>query len=139
MPKTQGQRGKKGATGTKGAVGKTGPSGMKGRAGAQGLKGATGTKGATGSPGARGREGRSAVRTPQLVLSGLYNQIEGIYQELGIQMKRMGQLQAELNDVRTKVQLLLPNRSDSLPRLKIGLSTPVEESASAEEPGSGRT
>ena len=109
MAKTQGQRGKKGATGTKGAVGKTGPSGMKGAAGAQGLKGATGTKGATGSTGARGREGRegrSAVRTPQLGLTGVYNQIERIYKELNIQMKRMGQLQAELNDVRTKIQLL---------------------------------
>jgi hypothetical protein len=106
MAKTQGQRGKKGARGTKGAVGKTGPSGMKGAAGAQGLKGATGTTGATGSTGARGREGRSAVRTPQLGLPGVYSQIERIYQELAIQLKRMGQLQAELNDVRTNVQLL---------------------------------
>lgn len=106
MARTQGHRGKKGARGTRGAVGKTGPSGMKGAAGAQGLKGATGTKGATGSTGARGREGRSPVRPPQLVVTGVYSQIERIYQELGIQLKRMGQLQAELNDVRTTVQLL---------------------------------
>jgi len=36
----------------------------------------------------------------------VYNEIERIYQELNIQMKRMGQLQAELNDVRIKIQLL---------------------------------
>jgi len=42
--------------------------------------------------------------SPQLGIAGLYNQIERIYQELDIHLRRMTKIQAELNDVRAKIQ-----------------------------------
>lgn len=110
MATTQKQRGKKAATGPRGAAGKTGPSGAKGGDGARGLRGATGIKGEKGSTGARGRAGRSAIRTPQLGLAGVYNHIERIYQELDIHLKRIGQLQTELNKARTTFQLMAESK-----------------------------
>ena len=110
MAKKQGRRGKKGAKGTKGTTGAAGKRGPSGTKGAPGLKGATGSKGATGPIGRRGATSMQPPRQPQF--TGLYNQIERIYQELDIQMKRMAQLQAELNEVRTTVQKIAATESN---------------------------
>jgi len=40
------------------------------------------------------------------MLSGLHEQIENIYQELDVQMKRMAQLQVQLDNVRGKLHQL---------------------------------
>ena len=105
----QGRRGKRGAKGTAGAVGKKGAkgsTGLSGSKGAKGVKGAIGLKGRTGLTGKRGAVGRASIASPQLMLTGLDKRLGRIFQELEIQMRRMAQMQAELNDVRTTVQQL---------------------------------
>jgi hypothetical protein len=83
-------------------VGKKGPKGSAGVSGSDGAKGLTGPKGRTGLTGKRGAEGDAAL--PQPAVTGLHKQINSIYQELDIQLRRMAQIQAELNDVRGKLQ-----------------------------------
>jgi hypothetical protein len=61
-------------------------------------------KGETGSPGKRGAVGAESVASPQVELKELFKQIEKIYQELDIQMKRIAQIQADLDSVRDKSQ-----------------------------------
>ena len=117
MAKQQGERGKTGAQGAPGRVGKAGPTGVHGTAGLQGKTGSqgrTGSKGHTGSKGATGLTGKRGVAgtpgksqtltIPSIVLSSLHKQIESIYNELEIQMKRMAQVQAELDEVRDRRQ-----------------------------------
>ena len=90
-----------------GAVGKKGPkgsAGVSGSKGAKGLKGPIGLKGHTGLTGKRGPVGAASIASPQLALTELHKQIDSIYRELNIQLRRMAQIQAELNDVRAKVQ-----------------------------------
>jgi hypothetical protein len=55
----------------------------------------TGKRGAPGT----GRDPQ-ILTIPSIVLSNLHKQIEGIYNELEIQMKRMAQVQAELDELR---------------------------------------
>ena len=51
----------------------------------------------------RGDRGSSPTLTiPGIVLSSLHKQIESIYNELEIQMKRMAQVQAELDELRDR-------------------------------------
>jgi hypothetical protein len=97
----QGRRGVQGAQGRTGAAGKTGATGVRG---AVGMKGATGVTGKTGLTGKRGAAGGQSIAAPQIALSGLQKQIERLFQELDTQIKRMGEVQAELNDVRDKVR-----------------------------------
>jgi hypothetical protein len=96
----QGQRGKQGIPGPPGPAGKTGAvgaTGETGRAGQRGREGAAGIQGPMGESGARGGVLPSGRRD---MLSGLHEQIENIYQELDVQMKRMAQLQVQLDAVR---------------------------------------
>ena len=94
MAKKRGPRGKRGLKGKPGRSGKTGPTGH------QGLKGAKGKRGPLGRSGTLVRSSNPAM------LSGIHKQIENIYKELEIQMKRMAQVQAEVDDVREKLQRL---------------------------------
>ena len=116
MSKQQGARGKRGAQGATGRVGKTGRKGLHGEAGSKGkhglkgktgARGSTGLKGATGSAGRRGHAGTPGqsrtLTIPSIVLTNLQKQIERIYTELEVQMKRMAQVQAELDQVREQV------------------------------------
>jgi hypothetical protein len=76
-----------------------------------------GVKGATGLPGKRGAVG--ATRLPwsgnasAFALTGIHKQIENIYNDLNIQMKRMAQVQAELNEIRAKLQRMTDGRSET--------------------------
>jgi hypothetical protein len=97
MSRRNDQRGRRGIMGPRGKVGK---------AGRVGSKGSTGSKGATGKRGAVGAIGPSRGVGPvnhQNMLSGIYQQLEGIHGELEVQMKRMAQLQTEVNDVRERL------------------------------------
>jgi hypothetical protein len=99
------QQGRRGERGPAGAMGKAGPAGTRG---ASGTRGAAGVKGATGQTGRRGAVGATRVpwstNTSSFALAGVHKQIENIYNALNIQMKRMAQVQAELDDVREKLQ-----------------------------------
>lgn len=107
MLKQQGRRGKRGIKGAPGRVGRAGRTGLHGAAGSPGKTGATGLTGLTGKRGAAGAAGAAGVsRTvaaPHLALSSIHKQIENVYRALDIQMKRMAQVQAELDDVRDKL------------------------------------
>jgi hypothetical protein len=102
------QRGRRGRQGAKGPVGKPGPIGLKGATGTHGARGLTGRKGPSGVPGLKGAGAKYEA------ITGVYKQIDRIYQELDVQMKRMAQLQAELNEVRRKVQQMAAGSNDPL-------------------------
>jgi hypothetical protein len=77
--------------------------GSKGHTGSKGQTGSKGATGLTGKRGAAGAPGTSQILTiPSIVLSNLHRQIESIYGELEIQMKRIAQVQAELDDLRAR-------------------------------------
>ena len=79
---------------------------MTGAAGQAGAKGDQGSTGATGPTGASGAVGPLTMRDRNDVLTALHDQIEHIYHELDIQLKRMAQIQAELDNVRATVRRL---------------------------------
>ena len=82
---------------------------MTGAAGQAGAKGDQGSTGATGPTGASGAVGPLTLRDRNDVLAALHDQIEHIYHELDIQLKRMAQIQAELDNVRETVRRLVPD------------------------------
>jgi len=98
---------KKRAAGKRGA---TGPAGPPGKRGATGQAGRTGDVGATGRVGPRGAQGPIGVlgpdAEPRQLIKALDAQVDGIYRELTIQMNRMSQVQAQLDDVRTAIRRL---------------------------------
>jgi hypothetical protein len=102
MSKKQGKGGTRGAKGRQGATGAIGKTGRKGSRGERGLTGAVGKRGAVGPI---GRTRRGTV-VPHVAIGSLNKQIDKVYGELEIQMKRMAQVQAELDDVRGKLQQL---------------------------------
>lgn len=93
--KRQGQRGERGIPGPTGPAGPRGPGGPRGKTGASGLMGATGPAGPV---------------TPSDHLNKLVavnDQIEHIHHELSVQMTRMSQLQAEVDEVRATLKRLM--------------------------------
>jgi|SRR5579872_2470221 hypothetical protein len=100
--KPQRQRGKQGIPGPPGPTGKTGSTGIMGHmghTGERGPKGAVGQRGPTGSAAILPSERRSLFAT-------LHEQVDSIYTELDVQMKRMAQLQVQLDEVRQKMRSL---------------------------------
>jgi hypothetical protein len=95
-------------------MGKPGRAGLRG---ASGSRGAAGVKGATGLTGKRGAVGATRVpwggNASAFALTGIHKQIENIYNDLDIQMKRMAQVQAELDEVRAKLQRMTDARTES--------------------------
>jgi hypothetical protein len=66
----------------------------------------TGPRGATGKKGPPGHDGRSI--TGHEVLEIVEQQIDHIHHELDVQMKRMAQLQAEVDELRATIRRALP-------------------------------
>ena len=100
--KKQGPRGKQGIPGPPGPAGKAGSAGVighSGHTGRRGPKGAAGTRGPAGLAGA----GNVLPSERRTMLATLREQIDNIYTELDVQMKRMAQLQTQLDDVRKKM------------------------------------
>jgi Collagen triple helix repeat (20 copies) len=89
--------------------GRRGPRGIPGPAGPPGRPGTTGEQGETGATGARGPSGETGPASRDLmeVLSVVEGQIEEIYRELDVQVKRMTQLQSQLDEVRATVRHLM--------------------------------
>lgn len=104
MTKQQGPRGRRGVQGMPGRAGRAGATGVHG---ATGLKGATGATGLTGRRGAVGATARPrAIVASHLALGGIHKQLENVYKALDIQIKRMAQVQAELDEIREKLNHL---------------------------------
>lgn len=81
---------------------------MTGRKGGAGEHGKTGKKGATGARGAVGASGRVGVADAgPSGLTIVHDDIGRIYKELSIQMRRMAQLQAEIDAVRLKLERMM--------------------------------
>jgi hypothetical protein len=80
----------------------------RGSTGARGPKGAQGTTGARGMTGAVGATGASA-RFPRSEALEVSEHLDGIYCELEVQMKRMGQIQQQLDELRSKVKRMFEN------------------------------
>ena len=98
----QGERGIPGPPGPAGRVGQRGPVGAKGKSGARGATGATGASGAVGAKGA------TTTRHNHVnALAVVHDQIDHIHRELDVQMKRMAQLQAEVDGVRGTLKRLM--------------------------------
>ena len=99
-----GPRGRRGATGKAGARGKTG---SRGEPGPRGITGAPGEPGVTGPPGADAVE---PAGREQLLLD-IERHLDNVYRELDVQMTRMSDLQAQIEDLRNRVRRLTA-RSD---------------------------
>ena len=99
----------KGATGLRGPRGIPGPPGPSGGRGVQGPRGLTGSKGVQGEPGTKGTSERSSkggARQRSKAVADLQRHIDRIDQQLDIQLKRMSQIQVELDELREKVSRL---------------------------------
>ena len=103
MSKRQGKRGARGIPGPPGPAGKQGLAGVRGKTGAKGAMGATGARGAVGAAGAAGPRMRDGANA----LAVVHDQIEHIYHELDVQVRRLGQLQAEVDGVRATLRQLM--------------------------------
>src|SRR5437868_6100950 len=101
---------KKHARGQRGIPGPPGPSGPAGRQGAIGKTGATGKSGVRGNAGPRGATGKTITAHfaggKQAILE-LDEHLGAIYQELDIQLKRMAQIQVQVDELRAKVKALV--------------------------------
>src|SRR3954453_363840 len=91
---------------SRGERGIPGPPGPVGRTGATGKTGATGRRGAAGKPVAAAP---SIPDERMELLTLVEGQIEDIYKELDIQMKRMAQLQMQIDELRATVRKLTGN------------------------------
>jgi Collagen triple helix repeat (20 copies) len=94
-----------GPPGPRGPVGKTGARGLIGKRGLRGAKGRVGIKGAVGKAGARGPQG-SEPAWRKRILEELYEQVDRIDHELDIQLKRMAQIQQQMDELRAKIKRL---------------------------------
>ena len=84
----RGRTGQKGERGDRGATGVRGPIGMRGPSGERGAKGERGERGPAGPPPRR-----------EDILALIDDQFSEIKQQLGIQLTRFGQLQAQLDQI----------------------------------------
>ena len=85
-------------------TGKRGPRGPAGPRGRPGLKGA---RGATGPEGPAGRVASAAKGSE--VLEIVEKQIDDIHQQLDLQMKRLAQMQQQVDELRASLRRLLPS------------------------------
>ena len=102
-----------GPRGMRGIPGPPGPSGAIGKIGLTGARGKTGRPGERGAPGARGKAGLTGIEGPTMtrsarveILSGVEGQIEEIRRDLVVQIKRMEQLQVQVDEVRAAIREL---------------------------------
>ena len=85
---------KRGPRGQKGA---RGPRGARGPVGARGPTGQLGRRGPVGKPGRRGPVGVQGPQQQNEALEIMEKHLDDVYRQLEVQMKRMAQIQAELD------------------------------------------
>src|SRR4026209_2592326 len=95
----RGAKGPAGKRGPRGSAGKQGPKGRRGPAGPRGLTGSIGRRGSIGKPGARGPKGLIGPAQQDDVLDKVMTHFDDVYRQLNIQTMRMGQLQAQLDQL----------------------------------------
>jgi hypothetical protein len=99
-----GLRGIPGPPGPAGAVGATGP---RGEIGSRGAEGPRGSKGLTGEAGAIGPMGGAAtLKDVAKQVQYIDRSIENIYNEMGVHISRMSELQKDLDSLREIVRRL---------------------------------
>ena len=107
----QGIPGPPGPAGAPGPIGRTGDRGPIGKAGQPGATGRMGAAGAVGKAGPRGPQGSEPVWRQKL-LEELHHQVDRIDHELDIQLRRMAQIQQQVDALRATIKLLA-GRGDS--------------------------
>jgi hypothetical protein len=100
----KGQRGERGIPGPAGPAGPQGETGRKGFHGPRGPRGKAGTRGLVGALGPRGQVKNLGEMIKQL--QQVDRSVDHIYQELGVHISRMTQLQRELDSLRATVRQL---------------------------------
>ena len=97
--------------GRQGRQGPPGPRGPAGATGARGVRGLTGKTGATGKQGLRGATGKTgeipSTSERGALLTEVNGHIDRIYNELEVQLKRIAQIQVELDELKKKVTSLI--------------------------------
>jgi hypothetical protein len=82
---------------TRGPRGPQGKHGAKGPKGPRGLTGPIGRRGKIGKPGHRGPKGLTGPLHKDNVLDMVMTHFDDVYQQLNIQMKRMAQIQQQVD------------------------------------------
>ena len=86
--------------------GSRGARGARGARGPRGVQGLVGLRGKIGPPGERGRKGVSGLPQRDDALEAMQEQIHDVYRQLDIQLKRMAQLQQQMDELSARVGLL---------------------------------
>lgn len=90
-------------------AGKTGSTGHRGTTGSRGPQGPAGPTGHRGKIGKTGRTGAAAQTEPlhsENMAERLVTYFDDVYEQLGVQMKRIAKLQQEVDDMRTQVKAI---------------------------------
>ncbi|MEO6238506.1 MAG: hypothetical protein ABIQ52_16030 [Vicinamibacterales bacterium] len=106
MPKTRGAKGSRGVPGRQGRTGPRGATGtgLRGTTGARGHTGRRGVHGTKGEAGARGEKGAPEPFPQRFEITEVSRHIDGIYNQLALQLKRMAQIQGQLDDFRGQLK-----------------------------------
>jgi hypothetical protein len=94
------------ATSRRGRPGPPGPAGAQGKTGKTGARGLTGPAGPQGKIGATSSGGAITVLGRDRLVHDIDEHLEMIYRELDIQLKRMAQIQVQVDELRAKVKAL---------------------------------
>lgn len=103
-----GQQGKTGATGPRGRQG------TRGATGASGATGANGRRGAIGKLGLKGPRGFNGSRQKDEVLDRMETHFEDVYQQLNAQVKRIAQMQRQVDLMSTTLGRLASDTAKAL-------------------------
>ena len=106
MANEKGERGLRGIPGPPGPPGPRGEQGIRGERGSTGKTGPRGLTGARGKIGGRGLIGKAAPPLKKKLVEEVNDHIDDIYRELAVQMKRMAQIQQQVDELREKIRNL---------------------------------
>jgi len=107
----RGHQGHKGARGPRGPKGARGARGARGPEGARGATGPIGRRGKIGKPGSEGPVGVQGSNQRNDILEKMEMHFDDVYRQLDVQMKRMAQIQADLDLLSAAVRKLESNET----------------------------
>ena len=97
-----------------GQQGKTGATGPRGRRGTRGATGASGRRGAIGKLGHKGPRGFNGSRSKNDVLDRMETHFDDVYQQLNAQVKRIAQMQRQVDLMSTTLGRLASDTAKAL-------------------------
>ena len=97
-----------------GQQGKTGATGPRGRRGTRGATGANGRRGAIGKLGHKGPRGFNGSRQKDDVLDRMETHFDDVYQQLNAQVKRIAQMQRQVDLMSTTLGRLASDTAMAL-------------------------